>query len=83
MCTTLLHIVRLKVPIAFNNLEKTSTIFFEWLNNNCMKVNTGKSYLLLSGNSRVTATIDNSYFESKDELGITIDSNLTICPCKN
>ena len=45
-----------------------------------MKVNTGKSHLFLSGNSRATATIDNSYIESEDEqvlLGITIDSNLT------
>ena len=45
-----------------------------------MKVNTGKSHLLLSGNSRATATIDNSYTESEDEqvlLGITIDSNFT------
>ena len=45
-----------------------------------MKVNTGKSHLLLSGNSRATATIDNSYIEWEDEQvlqGITIDSNLT------
>ena len=45
-----------------------------------MKVNTGKSHLLLSGNSRATATIDNSYTELVDEqvlLGITIDSNFT------
>ena len=44
-----------------------------------MKVNTWKSHLLFSGNSITTATIDNSYIESKDEqvfLGITIDSNL-------
>ena len=63
-----------------NNLEQSSAILFEWLNNNYMKVNTGKSHLLLSGNSRATATIDNSYIESEDEqvlLGITIDSNLT------
>ena len=32
-----------------------------------MKVNTGKSHLLLSGNSRATATIDNSYTELVDE----------------
>ena len=46
-----------------------------------MKVKTGKSHLLLSGNSRATATIDNNYIESEDEqvlLGITIDSNLTL-----
>ena len=64
-----------------NNLEQSSTILFKWLNNNYMKVNTGKSHLLLSGNSRASATIDNSYIESEDEqvlLGITIDSNLTL-----
>ena len=45
-----------------------------------MKVNTGKSHLLLSCNSRATTTIDNSNIESDYEqvlLGITIDSNLT------
>ena len=45
-----------------------------------MKVNTGKSHLLLSGNSRTNAMIDNSYIESEDEqvlLGITTDSSLT------
>ena len=45
-----------------------------------MKVNTGKSHLLLSGNSRTTAMVHKSFIELKDEqvlLGITIDSNLT------
>ena len=45
-----------------------------------MKVNTGKSHLLLSGDSRATAIVDNSYIESEDEqvlLGITTDSNPT------
>ena len=68
-----------------NNLEQSSTILFKWLNNNYMKVNTGKSHLLHSGNSRATATIDNSYIESEDEqvlLGITIDSNLTFASQK-
>ena len=31
-----------------NNLEQSSRILFEWLNNNYMKVNTGRSHLLLS-----------------------------------
>ena len=53
-----------------NNLEQSSTILFDWLNNNYMKINTGKGHLLLSGNPRATATIDNSYIESE-------------CPCKN
>ena len=45
-----------------------------------MKVNTSKSQLLHSGNSRATNTIGNSYTESENEqvlLGIIIDSNLT------
>ena len=45
-----------------------------------MKVNTGKSHLLLSSSSRATAMIANGDIESEDEqvlLGITIDSNLT------
>ena len=43
-----------------NNLE-SSTVLSEWLNNNYMKVNTGKNHLLLSSNSRATATIENSF----------------------
>ena len=45
-----------------------------------MKVNTGKSHLLVSGNVRSKAKIDNNYIESEKEqvlLGITINSNLT------
>ena len=71
-----------KSPEFFvSNLEQLSAILFEWLNNSYMKVNTGKSHLLLSGNSRATATSDTSYIESEDEqvlLGITIDSNLLL-----
>ena len=37
------------------------------LSNNCMKVNTGKSHLLLSGNSRATATIGKDYIECGDQ----------------
>ena len=48
------------VEFVVNNLE-SSTVLSEWLNNNYMKVNTGKNHLLLSSNSRATATIDNSF----------------------
>ena len=57
-----------------NNLEHSSSILFKWLNSNYMKVNTGKSHLLVSGNVRATAKIDSN---SQVLLGITIDSNLT------
>ena len=45
-----------------------------------MKVNTDKIHLLVSGNMRATAKIDNNYVESETEqmlLGITIDSKPT------
>ena len=48
------------------SLANNLIILFMWLDNNYMKVNPGKSHLLLSGNSRATATIDNSYIELAD-----------------
>ena len=63
------------VESVVNNLEHSSSILFKWLNNNHMKVNTGKSHLLVSGNVRSKAKIDNNYIESEKEqvlLGITI-----------
>ena len=95
MRTTLHHIVRINVPhFVVSNLELSSRIIFEWLNKNYMKLNTGKSRLLLSDNSRPTATINNNYIESEDEqvfLGMMIDFKLAFenhinkakCPCKN
>ena len=68
------------VESVVNNLEHLSSILFKWLNDNYMKVNTGKSHLLVSGNVRSKAKIDNNYIESEKEqvlLGIKIDSNLT------
>ena len=68
------------VESVVNNLEHSSSILFKWLNDN-MKVNTGKSHLLVSGNVRATAKIDNNYIESEKEqvlLGMTIDSILLL-----
>ena len=50
-----------------NNLEHSSSILFKWLNGNYMKVNTSKSHLLVSGNVRAKAKIDNNYIESEKE----------------
>ena len=44
-------------------------------------MNTGKSHLLVSGNARSKAKIDNNYIESEKEqvlLGMTIDSILLL-----
>ena len=45
------------VEFVVNNLEHSSSIVFKWPNDNDMEVNTGKSYLLGSGNVGATAMI--------------------------
>ena len=68
------------IEFVANNLEHSSSIVFKLLNNNNIKVNTGKSHLLVSVNVRATINIDSNYTESEKQqvlLGITIDSNLT------
>ena len=65
---------------VIKNIEQSSSILFKWLHDNYMKVNTDKSHLLISGNLKVTAVIDNNHIASEDEqvlLGVTIDSNLS------
>ena len=65
---------------VIEGLEKSSAILFEWLENDFMKVNTDKSHLLLSGNTKLTSNIDNNITESEmkqELLGITIDSTLS------
>ena len=37
---------------VMEELEKSSTILFKWLGNNFMKINTDKSHLILSGNTK-------------------------------
>ena len=50
-----------------NILQHLSPILFKWLNDNYMKVNTGKSHLLVSGNLRSKAKINNNYTKSEKE----------------
>ena len=60
-------------------LEISSSVLFTWLRN-CMKANTEKSHLLLSGSNTLTANIDGNDIETEDNqilLGITINSNLS------
>ena len=59
-----------------NNLEQSSTIFF----NGLIIVNTVKNHILISSNSRGAGKNDNNYIGLEDEralLVITIDSDLT------
>ena len=70
-----LKLIHMHLP---NSKQKSSAILFEWLNNNYMAVNTGNSHLLLPGNSRATAKIDNSYIELEDKQVLKVK-----CPYKN
>ena len=66
--------------LVIEELEKSSSILFKWLQINYMKVNTDKNHLLLSGNIKLISNIDYNLIESEKEqvlLGITIDSNLS------
>ena len=63
--------------LVIEELEKSSSILFKWLQTKHVKVNTDKRHLLLSGNTQLTSNIDNNLITSEKEqmlLGITIDS---------
>ena len=51
--------------LVIEELEISSSILFKWLQTNCMKVNTDKSHLLLSGNASLTSNIDNNLINQK------------------
>ena len=62
-----------------SELEETYSILFKWFNNNYVKVNNGKSHLLMTGN-KASANNDNNLNQSEDihELpGKNIDLKLT------
>ena len=52
------------IEFIVNNLDHLSSILFKWLNDNSMKLNTGKCHLPVPGNVRARAKINNNYTES-------------------
>ena len=83
MPTILHHIcARKSIEFVVNNSEQSSSILFEWLNNNYMKLNTGQSHLLLSGNSRSTTTIDGRWASNQvQQLILTLLLKTANVPC--
>ena len=49
------------IEVVIDNVKYLSSIFLKWFNNNYLKVNTGKSHLLVSRNVRAMAKIGNNY----------------------
>ena len=66
--------------VVIKKIEHFSEVLFEWFDLNYMKMNSGKSHMLFSGNDNVSANIDNHTIisENKNELlGIVLDSKLS------
>ena len=65
--------------LVIKEIEHFSEVLFKWFDFNYMKINTGKSHMLFSGNDNVSADIDDHSIisEYKNELlGIIPDSKL-------
>ena len=65
--------------LVLKEIEQFSKVLFKWFNFSYMKINSGKSHILFSGNDNVSANIDDHTIisENKNELlGIVLDSKL-------
>ena len=66
--------------LVIKEIEHVSEVLFKWFDFNYMKINSGKSHILFSGNDNVIVNIDNHTIisENKNELlGIILDSKLS------
>ena len=65
--------------LVIKEIEHFFEVLFKWFGFNYMKINSGKSHILFSGNDDVSVNIDNHaiIFKNKNELlGIILDSKL-------
>ena len=65
---------------VIEKLRHLSSSLFKWYSSNCMKVNGGKSHIVMSGKQMMIANIFNNELASQsveELLGIDIDSALT------
>ena len=66
--------------LVIKEIEHFSKVLFKWFDFNYMKINSGKSHTLFSGNDNVSANIDNHTIISENTnelLGIILDSKLS------
>ena len=66
--------------LVIKEIEHFSKVLFKWFDFNYLKINSGKSHILFSGDDNVSANIDNHTIisENKNELlGIILDSKLS------
>ena len=66
--------------LVIKETEHFSEVLFKWFDFNCVKINSGKSHMLLSENDNVSANIDDNtiMYENKNELlCISLDTKLS------
>ena len=66
--------------LVIKEIEHFSEVLFKWFDFNYMKINSGKSHTLFSGNDNLSANIDNHTIISENKnglLGIILDSKLS------
>ena len=64
--------------LVIKEIEHFSEVLFKWFDFNYMKINSGKSHILFSGNDNVSANIDNHTIISENKLlGIILDSKFS------
>ena len=75
-----MHVWTNNIDGVTESLEEASEILFSWFNDNLMKINVGKCYLLVSTNNTVKIKIGNfDITNSKSEklLGVKFDRKLS------
>ena len=83
-------IPHLIIDLVIKEIEHFFEVLFKWFDFNFMKINSGKSHMLFSGNDNVSANIDDhiSISENKNEIvGIILNLKLSFedhinKPCK-
>ena len=77
---TTLYSVNETNGLVKEEIEHFSEVLFKWFDFNYMKINSGKSHMLYSGNDNVSANIDDHTIISENKnklLGIMLDSKLS------
>ena len=72
--------------LGIKEIEHFTEVLFTWFDFNHMKINSGKSHMLFSGNDNLSVNIDNHIItsENKNEIiGIILDSKLFFEDHKN
>ena len=64
------------IPSVITQLQSTASKLCSWLTNNHMKVNPGKSHILLSTKNAIDVHLEGVVSSCENFLGITIDSDL-------